>query len=368
VSLRICRSIGFSACSREGGRLTRNQIKPRGDPIKLRIYLVILLIVTAGAGYYFLVYAPAHVAPTEIAYVLPLSVTVVDTPAQIRFDVTQLRNNDPVQVLSRTRNWAHIRVADGRTGWLELKDLIDSQTYQRGQQELHEMDKIQPQASGHTSNEVNLRVDPSREAAQLSILAPNETVQVFGRSYVERAPKTSDASSSADDIDQSASAANREAWYWVRAGARGGWVLGRFITLDIPPAISQFAQGVNTVAWMVLDSVPDEGRMVPQYLAADRTDSPEFDFDHIRVFTWWPKNEQYVTAYVESKVPGFFPIRVSKVDDKTVFRLRLVDRRGNKYQKIYGMVNTIVRPLGKVDGWESDAMPSAPASRSRRRK
>jgi hypothetical protein len=328
----------------------------------------VLLIVAAGAGYYFLVYAPGHTAPAEIAYVLPLSVTVVDTPAQIRLDVTELRTGDLVQVLNRTRNWAHIRVVDGRTGWLELKDLIDSQTYQQGQQELRDMEKIQPQATGHTSNEVNLRLKPSREAPQLSLLAPNETVQVFGRRYLERAPKDADASPSTGDNDQTAPAANREAWYWVRAGIRGGWVLGRFITLDIPPEISHFAQSVNTVAWMVLGSVPDNGRMVPQYLVTDRTGSPEFDFDHIRVFTWSLKSQQYVTAYVESNVPGFFPIVVSRVEDKPVFRLRLVDRHGNKYQKIYGMADTIVRPMGKVVGWESNAMPSAPASRKRRRK
>ncbi|HEV2349000.1 MAG TPA: SH3 domain-containing protein [Terriglobia bacterium] len=327
---------------------------------------MILLIAVAGLGWYFLVYAPAHVVPAEVAYVLPLSVTVVDTPAQIRLDVTQLRNGDQVQVLSRTRNWAHVRVDDGRTGWLELKDLIDSQTYQRGRQELRDMEKIQPQASGHTSNEVNLRLDPSRQSAQLALLGPNEQLQIFGRRYVERASKDSD-SPSTDNNDQGASAAVREAWYWVRAGSRGGWVLGRYITLDVPPEISQFAQDVNMVAWLVLDNVPDNGRLVPQYLVADRMEAPQFDFNHIRVFTWWPKNQEYVTAFVESNVPGFFPILVSRVDDKPVFRLRLVDKKGHRYQKIFGMENTIVHPLGKVDGWESHAMPSIPVRRSRRR-
>lgn len=328
-------------------------------------------MVAAAAGWYFLMYVPAHVVPPEVAYVLPLSVTVVDTPAQIRLDVTQLKNGDQVQVLSRTRNWAHVRVDDGRTGWLELKDLIDAQTYQRGRQELRDMEKIQPQASGHTSNEVNLRLDPSRESAQLALLAPNEQLQIFGRRYVERAPKSADSTPSppTENNDQEASAAAvREAWYWVRAGSRGGWVLGRYITLDVPPEISQFAQGVNTVAWLVLNSVPDNGRMVPQYLVADRMEEPQFDFNHIRVFTWWPKNQEYVTAFVESNVPGFFPILVSQVDGKPVFRLRLEDKKGRPYQEIYGMDNTIVRPLGRVDGWESDAMPSMPVRRARRRK
>lgn len=346
-----------------------DQIDRRGVPIKLKLFLVILLVVTASAGWYILVYTPAHVVPMEVAYVLPVSVAVVDTPAQIRLDVTQLRNGDQVQVLGQTRNWAHIRLDDGRTGWLELKDLIDSRTYQRGQEQLREMAKIQPQASGHTTNEVNLRLDPSRDSAQLALLAPNERLQVFGRRYVFREPKESEPSAPAGNSDDSTAASEqREAWYWVRAGVRGGWVVGRYITLDVPPEITQFAQGVNTVAWMVLDDVQDNGRMVPQYLVADRIGAPEFDFNHIRVFTWWPKNQEYVTAYVESNILGFFPILVSKVDEKPYFRLHLVDDHGHKYQKVYAMVNTIVRPVGRVDGWESDAMPSSPPARSRRRK
>ncbi len=327
------------------------------------------MIVAGGAAYYFLVYVPAHQLPLETAYVLPLSATVVDTPAAIRLDVDQVKSGDKVYVILRTRNWAHIRLADGKSGWLELKDLLDSETYERGQQQLRDMDKIPVQAAGHTGNEVNLRLEPSREAAQLALLEPKERVEIFGRRQVERAPKDSDSAASAGTKDNvTPSATVRDAWYLVRAGARGGWVLGRFITLDVPPEISAFAQGVNTVAWVVLDTVDDDGHKVPQYLVADRIRTPQFDFNHIRVFTWWSKNQRYVTAYVESSVNGYFPIRISRVGDKPYFRLRLVDKNGHKFQKVYGMTDTIVRPVGKVDGWESDAMPARPVTRSRRRR
>jgi hypothetical protein len=36
----------------------------------------------------------------------------------------------------------------------------------------------------------------------------------------------------------------------------------------------------------------------------------------------------------------------------------LVDEENEKYQKVYGLFSTIVRPLGTVQGWESEAMPS----------
>jgi SH3-like domain-containing protein len=341
----------------------------RGVIIKLKVSVAIFLIVASGAAYYFLVYAPAHYFPPEVAYVLPSSVTVVDTPAEIRLEIAQVKNSDQVQVLDRTHNWAHVRLADGKTGWLELKDLLESETYERGQQVLRDMGKIPVQAAGHTTGEINLHLEPSRAAPELALLEPNEHVEIFGRRWAERTPRDSQAPASAERNDEPAPGSPfRDAWYLVRAGSHGGWVLGRFITLDVPADISVFAEGVNTVAWVVLDTVNDNGRKVPQYLVADRMGTQEFDFTHIRVFTWWSKNQRYVTAYVESNVNGYFPIRVSWVDDKPQFRLRLVDKSGRKFQKVYGMSSTIVRPLGRVEGWESDAMPTRPVTRSRRRR
>lgn len=320
----------------------------------------------AGAAYYFWVYVPAHRLPAEVAYVLPIVATVVDTPAEVRLDVAQLRGGDMVYVIQRTKNWAHIQLADSRSGWLELKDLLDAKTYERGRQQVQSMDKIPPQAAGHTTNEVNLRLDPSRESAQLGILEPNQKVQIFGRRYVERAPKDAASPASGATTDAGAPASIREAWYLVRAGTQGGWVLGRFITLDIPPEISVYAEGMNLVGWLVLDTVSDEGHNMPQYLVADRMGAPDLDFNHVRVFTWWTKNQHYATAFVEGNLNGFFPILISRMGDKPIFRLRLVDKKGNKFQKIYEMSNTIVHSVGRVEGWESNAMPVSPVARPRR--
>jgi hypothetical protein len=150
----------------------------------------------------------------------------------------------------------------------------------------------------------------------------------------------------------------REAWYLVRTPSRSGWVLGRLVSLDIPEAITTYSQEINLVAWLVLDTVNDGGREVPQYLVADRIGTQDFDFNHIRVFTWWVKRHKYVTAYVESNFNGYFPIRVVHGSANPYFRLRLFYDAGEKYQKVYGLFDTIVRPLGTVKGWESEASPA----------
>ena len=315
-----------------------------------------------GSAYYFFVYRPAHIFPLEAGYVLPESIQVVDTPAEMRIVVGFLKRGERVDITKRTHNWAQIRTSDNLTGWVESTDLVDSQTYEGAQKLLRDLLNIPAQAEGHTGGVVNLHLEPSRDAAQLAQLPQDLKVEVFGRRLVDR--PTPEGEPSASKV--------RDAWYLIRADARAGWVLGRFVTLDIPEKLATYAQGTNLVAWVVLKTVDDEGHQVPEYLTADRVGIQDADFSHIRVFTWEVKDHRYVTAYVESNLNGYFPIRVAEVKGIPYFRLRLIDDHGQKYQKVYGLFDTMTRRVGMVEGWDSDAMPTSPAShhhqRSRRRR
>lgn len=320
-----------------------------------------MLIAAAAAAYYHYRRKPPEPASVETAYVIPKSLEVADTPAEVRTTVATLKSGDRVVVLSRTTRWVRIQLGDGRVGWVDAKALLDAATEQKAEQLLKGLDVFGPQAVGHLSTATSLRLEPSREAVQLTELAENRRVEVFGRQLVARStpPKGSKTS-------VSPTKPVREAWYLVRFDSKAGWVLGRLVSLDVPDAIATYAQEINLVAWLTLNTVNDEGREVPQYLVADRIATQDFDFNHIRVFTWWAKHHKYVTAYVESGLNGYFPIRVIRGGDKPYFRLRLVDEEGEKYQKVYGLFTTIVRPLGTVKGWESEEMPAAPTRAPRR--
>ena len=286
---------------------------------------------------------------------LPNSLEVVDTPAEVRLGVESLQAGDQVQVLLRTRNWAKVKLADGRTGWVESKDLVDSGAYQASRKLLKDIESLPVQAAGHAPESINLRSEASRNSTPLAQLPNNQTLEVFGRKIVERPSQ----------LDQPSSPPVKEAWYLVRADERAGWVLGRNVSLDVPEALGPYAQGYNVVAWLMLNTVVDEGRQVPQYLVADRMGNPDVDFTHIRVFTWWVKHHNYVTAYVESGLQGYFPIRVVQTGKVQYFRLRLVDDNASKIQKVYGLFSTHTRPLGIVEGWENNAMPTQPPPRRR---
>lgn len=324
--------------------------------------VLMLLLALIGSGVYYLLHKSQPASSFEAGYVLPSNVDVVDTPAEVRTVVGSLKGGERVEVLRRTRNWAQIRTTDNLTGWVENKDLLDAETYESGQKLLHEVLQIPVQADGHTSGVVNLRLEPSRDAAQLAQLPENLPVQIYGRRVLDRPSPEG----------QPSAAKVRDAWYLVRTNSGAGWLLGRFIALDIPSKLFPYAQGSNMVAWVVLKSVEDDGQQVPEYLAADRLGTQEADFTHIRVFTWWIRNHKYVTAYVESGLNGYFPIRVTQAHGVSYFRLRLIDDHGQKYQKIYGLFDTITRVVGTVAGWESDAMPAPTEShrhhRSERRR
>ncbi len=256
--------------------------------------------------------------------------------------------------------WSQIHLEPATEGWVLARELISSGIYQEGQALLKQLSSQPVQAVAHAAGPVNIHTEPSRHAPVLGKLMQGEKLEVFNRKLVPR-PSAKAAPGRAP-----ASPPRLDAWYLVRSGSRAGWLLGRLASLDIPPAIAQYAANYNLVAWFVLNTVTDEGQQVPQYLVADRVNSEKFDFTHIRVFTWSLTQHHYVTAYVESNLKGRFPIQVEHLHGVPYFRLRLVGRNGSKFQKIYRLSDTIVRPAGTVEGWESSAMPSSSRRRARR--
>jgi hypothetical protein len=276
---------------------------------------------------------------------------MLDTPAVVHKVIEVLQYGDRVDILKEHGNWASVRAGSGKEGWVIAKELVPAKVYKGGQKLLQELKGMQAQAAGHTVLAANLHLVPHRDAPDLGMLMQGQTLEVFDRRMVARNPAGSGTKPAASTASVS------DVWYLVHAGSRAGWVLGRLITLDIPQEISQYAANYNMVAWFVLNKVPDGDTSMPQYLAADREGTVEFDFTHVRVFTWSVRAHHYVTSFVRGGLRGNFPIRVEHIHNVPYFRLRLVDRKGNKFQRIYGLFHTIVRPVGTVQGWESKAMP-----------
>ena len=139
----------------------------------MRVFVIILLVIASLVACYLFVYRPRPQVPLEVAYVLPTKATMVDTPADLRQEIDTLRAGQCLEVLSRTRNWAHVRTGSGQSGWVEGKSLLDGPTYEAGQRLLTSLADTQVQAMGHVSDVANLRLEPSREGSQLAQLPEN---------------------------------------------------------------------------------------------------------------------------------------------------------------------------------------------------
>ena len=124
-----------------------------------------------------------------------------------------------------------------------------------------------------------------------------------------------------------------------------GWVLARFIELDPPAPIGDYATSaaLRVVAWMVLNKVPSDGGEKPQYLVAGAHggEGQPCDFTALRVYTWGTARQRYETAYVENDLCGQFPIRASATADGAEFRFAELDE--NDAERVYRMKQTIVR-------------------------
>ncbi len=294
---------------------------------------------------YFLTYAPIQ-GLNQPAYVVPEAVKVWDTPAEIRMQVATLQSGDQVQALGRFRDWTHVRTLSGQEGWVNAGGLMNAETHAAEERLREAISDLPAQARGHAADMVNVHIEPSRQAAVVAEVNPGQNLEIFGRSMLRRSRLKSPS-----DMLLVSSEVPLEAWYLVQEGSRVGWILGHRVQLDIPKSISAYAQDTNLVAWLVLDTVDDNGNPIPQYLVADRVGTQTCDFTDIRVLTWWKKKQTYAIAYHEGGLQGYFPIVVNHQGSVPYFRLRLMDDEGSRGQKLYGLFDTITRVTGVADTW-----------------
>jgi hypothetical protein len=132
----------------------------------------------------------------------------------------------------------------------------------------------------------------------------------------------------------------------VPGGLVAGWVLARFVELDLPGPVKDLASSANlhVIAWFELNRVPDgDGGEVPQYLVAGSRGGvgQACDFTMLRVYTWGTKRKRYETAYVESDLCGNLPIHISSGAKGPQFQFPDVNEGGT--DRTYIMLQTSVR-------------------------
>jgi hypothetical protein len=314
---------------------------------KLLLGFAVLIVLAAGAYYRFRLTQ----TPLEIAYAGNRTVTLQSTTAQVREPITTVSYGDRLEVLKRFQDQVNVRTTTGLTGWVNERDLLSTDVWQKAADLEKRTSSLAIQARGHTKVLTNLRIDAGRDGIRLRQLNKNTPLEVFERRAVEI--PTSGAAAAQEEAGEPAQA-KKEDWWLVRAKTSekdsvSGWILGRFIELDVPQPLPDYASsaGMRIVSWSELNKVVDaSGKAKPQYLllGAHGPEGQPCDFSILRVYTWGKRRERYETAYVESGVCGKLPVEVKDSPQAGETRFSFTDlSNGAPAQRDYVMHQTIVR-------------------------
>ena len=267
-----------------------------------------------------------------------------------------------------------MRTASGITGWADRESLLSAEFWQKAQDLSVQVSALPVEASGHTKVLANLHAEPGRESTRIRQLNKGLRVELFERKSAE-VPVASARPSAAEPTPENrgkppASAEPRkEDWWLIRAHLDGettqaGWILGRFIDLDVPEPLPDYASaaGMRIVAYFPLDKVADaEGGSKPQYLVvgARGPEGQACDFTMARVFTWGAQRARYETAFVASDLCGKLPVELARSPGGDVTFAFQDFTNGQGERREYRMHQTIVRRVG--------ARTAAPPRNKRRR-
>jgi hypothetical protein len=316
---------------------------------KLLLGFALLLVIAVGAYFRFRQAKP----PLETAYAGNRQVTLMSTSAQVREPVTTVNYGDRLDVLERYQDQVEVRTSTGLSGWVNERDLLTADIWQKAADLEKRTASMPVQARGHTKVLTNLRVDAGRDATRLRQLNKGVPLELY-----ERRPVEVPSAVTAAATDESAGepvGAKKEDWWLVRAHTSekdlaSGWILGRFFELDVPQPLPDYASSaaMRIVAWFELNKVTDSsGKLRPQYLLAG-THGPEgqpCDFNMLRVYTWGKQRVRYETAFVESGLCGKLPVRITQPTvsgGDTIFAFTDIGA-GKAEERTYNMHQTIVR-------------------------
>ena len=306
-----------------------------------RNHIIIIFVALLGLAYWFL--RPSSPAVREQAYVSERRAAVWNRLATVREPVASLRYGDRVGIIE-SKTWSgadyvRVLVPGGATGWVEAKQLMPADLWQRAQANLEKSKSMLPQASGKTKVLTNLRAEPGRAAPRSFQFARDVPVEILARAIVERpAEESAPAKKAEEQAGERPTAPRQEDWLFIRgrdadAGDVAGWVLGRFIELGLPAPLRDLAAGIRFVAWFELNRIPDsmedlsgaekpepgepqiQPPLKPQYLAAGVMggEGQPCDFTLLRFYTWNSTRRRYETAYIESNFCARLPIRVTPI-------------------------------------------------------
>jgi Bacterial SH3 domain len=333
--------------------------------MKRKLLVAVPLLCLVGLLAWF--FRPKH-ETVGSAYVSERSVTMFSSMAQVREQVAVLYYGEHVDVLAHRNDYVKVRTISGLEGWVDGRYLMDPTLWQRSEKLLEQSKGMPVQARGRTKTTTNLRIAPGRTEPRLYQFGRGTEVEIFGRAVADWVQVTDEKEAAENEGNK------KEDWYLVRGIATrppgdgvirnsaimtttqpgdqtipiAGWVVARFIALDLPDVVGEgtSAANVRPVAWFELNRVTDDKGDHPQYLVAGTrsAEGQPCDFTTMRVYTWNAKKSRYETAFIENDLCGALPIRIGK-GSKGEPEFRFHEKDGAKEERVYHLVQTVIRRI-----------------------
>jgi len=325
-----------------------------------RVFLgVFVLSIVGGVAYW---HAHRNSPPPESVYAIDRNVTVWSSNAQVREALETIKFGDRVEVIRRSGDNADVRTANGVEGWIGSREIVSSDLWRRMTSLTSQAKEMPVQAQGHTKVLSNLRLEPGRDGARIFQVGRDTKVAILTRKVLDvslpSTANTSGGGSADDDADtQEPATTKKEDWILVLANVKdageiAGWVVGRFVQMDLPSPLPDYASsaGLRVAAWFELNRVADPAEgLKPQYIlfGAHGPEGGVCDFTTMRAYTWGIKRERYETAFVESNFCGLMPVEVTpatQTGGDATFKFEDVTGSGNT-ERIYRLHETVIRRI-----------------------
>jgi hypothetical protein len=359
--------------------------------VRSRGFIPVVLILAA------LLYWKMHPSTPKVlsvGYVGDRDVILWNTLAQVRESVGEVHYGDRVEIVRVEGTAVQVRTPSGTIGWMrDSRQIMDSELWGKSASLLERARTLPVQARGRTKTVSNVRVEPGRDGKRIFQLARGTRVLILQRAVADASQGPEENSQAEKSSAAEEPKSKQEDWLLVLraidspasgdgiassgigpaevkratgdvvsggpvatqsslatvgglAGPVAGWVLARFVELDLPGPVKDLASSadLHVVAWFELNRVPDgNGGDAPQYLVAGSHggEGGVCDFSMLRVYTWGKARKRYETAYVESDLCGRLPIHISSGEKGPEFRFPDVDEGGA--ERKYAMYQTVVR-------------------------
>jgi hypothetical protein len=264
--------------------------------------------------------------PIDVAYAGNRQVTLWSTTAQVRVPVAIVNFGERLDVLDSFEEEVKVRAPSGATGWVNEHELLSAELWDQARSLEAKAAAMPVEARGHTKVLSNLHLDAGRDAARIRQSSRDVPLDLLARQSADvpaaNRASTDHANTDEDNSPSEPAQAKKEDWWLVRAhppaeAPFSGWILGRFVELDVPAPLPDYASSAGTriVAWFDLNHAKDlSGNSKTQYLlvGAKGPEGQACDFSSVRVYTWGVQRNRYETAFVDSGVCGKLPVELTR--------------------------------------------------------